>query len=58
MPRMRAPRDYGPGRSCDYPGCSTKLSRYTRERRCWQHQQFVKYDLRKERLYQRKEGTG
>lgn len=32
-------------RTCETPGCDTRLSAYNRDRRCWQHEPVHRYTL-------------
>jgi len=34
----RRNRTYAAGRTCDQPGCTTRLSIYNRSTYCWQHE--------------------
>lgn len=39
----RPNRTFAEGRSCAEPGCTTRLSRYNRNLRCWQHEPAHEY---------------
>lgn len=41
------------GRSCAFPGCSTKLSAYNHEDHCWQHLEVNFPNFRGKRLERR-----
>ena len=41
LPRRN--RTYTQGRSCDEPGCLTRLSIYNRSKFCWQHEPVRSY---------------
>jgi hypothetical protein len=45
----RRNRTYGSGRTCDEPGCETRLSMYNRSTFCWQHEPVRAYVSRGKR---------
>ena len=47
LPRRN--RTYGSGRTCEEPGCSTRLSMYNRSKFCWQHEPVRTYVARGKR---------